>query len=267
MEEITPEPKPPEPPPSGERMREILREKRSLRPRYTVFMVAAALAAGWFLSNLKHGSLQEQAAKHEKQALSIIERDAINKQIEVAATQRYGGESKNYEQRMLVQRVGNAINTKTDIAKKSAGPLRFHLLAELNSINLYALSTGDVYITTAMLNRMQTEAQLAAALAHGAAHTFKADGMQSSTVNKTTSYFHSAEQEAAADVLTVKLMSQAGYKPQAFATMLSVLAGAYRAGADVAFFTTHPNSEGRLEAIDRAITDLYPNGVPKELSE
>lgn len=263
---ITPEPSPPAAPPSGEQMRAILREKRALRPRYTIFMVVLALAAGWFLGNLKQGSQQEKIARQERAANALITRDAINQQIEALASSKLGGESKNYEQRMLVARVGNAINTKTDVTK-SGKPLHFHLLAEPNAINLYALSTGDIYITTAMLNRAQTEAQLASILCHGAAHALKADSMQSSTANGKTAYFHSAMQEQAADMLTVKLMAQAGYKPQAFATMLGVLATAYNAGAEVTFFTTHPNSEGRLDAISGAIHKLYPDGVPKELSE
>jgi predicted Zn-dependent protease len=241
---------------------------RRISPRRKLLAAALALAAGAFLLTLKHGAEQDHATIAAANAISSAQRDTTNAEIKKIMETRYGGASNNREQSALVSRVGTTIRTKLD-PKSTKIPLQFHLLKEANSINIYGLSSGDIYITTALLNRMQTEGQLAAILAHGVAHALHGDGVSPVT---TPAYAlplwqHTVEQERAADMLTLKLMSQAGYDPNAFTGALMVLAKAYNAGADVAFFTTHPNEAERLNAIASAITALYPKGVPAVLSK
>ena len=241
---------------------------RRISPRRKLLAAALAIAAAAFLLTLKHGAEQDHATVATTKALTSAQREATNAEIKNIMETRYGGASDNREQTTLVSRVGTTIGTKLD-PKSTKIPLQFHLLKEANSINVYGLSNGDVYITTALLNRMQTEGQLASMLAHGAAHALAGDGVNPVT---TPAYAlplwqHTVEQERAADLLTLKLMSQAGYDPNALGSALMVLAKAYKAGADVAFFTTHPNEAERLNAIASAIAALYPSGVPAVLSK
>ena len=76
-----------------------------------------------------------------------------------------------------------------------------------------------------------------------------------------------AAQESAVDSRALKIMSDSGYNPNAMLGMLEVLTAAYTAGADAQFFTSHPSADGRVEAIQAAITKLHPNGVPEILSK
>ena len=62
-------------------------------------------------------------------------------------------------------------------------------------------------------------------------------------------------------------MGQAGYDPTAFGAALNVLASAYHAKADVAFFTTHPSTADRLNGVAAAIKLAYPEGLPEILSK
>ena len=259
----------PESPPSMAVVRAELNDKRRISRTHKILMGALALAAIGFLATLKHGSQQEHALAAETSEHARERREHVNAEITKAAATQWGGESSNREQRALVARVGQAIATKSG-AKQYPVALRFHLLAEPNAITLYGLSSGDIYITTALLNRMQTEGELAAALAHAAAHAIAGDALAPVTTTPPSPrplWQHSVSEERAADALTVTWMGQAGYDPNAFSSMLMVLAKAYNAGADVGFFTTHPNAPDRLDAIRASIAATYPSGVPKELSK
>jgi beta-barrel assembly-enhancing protease len=247
-------------------------EPRALRPHLSrkqiTLMVLVALVGGAALLTLKstanHENAQIRSANQNAAEQRMAEAETISKTL----LKRYGGLSSNTAHKALVGRVGDAIRGKLD-PKSTAPAMRFHLLTEENSINMFALANGDVYVTTALINRMQTEGQLAAVLAHGVAHVVAQHDLAALPVEGEAlpmwSYATRSEREA--DALGLKLMSSAGYDPNAMIGMLSVLVKAYNDGADVAFFTTHPNEEGRLNEIEAAIHRLYPQGIPAVLSK
>jgi len=234
------------------------------RPRRVVALLVAVLLATLLLASLKWQGGRERTQLAAVQALTAQQQAAAAAQVAAYVPQQWGGASTNKTQSALVARVALALTSKSD-AGKANPPLHFHLMAEANSLNIYALG-GEIYLTTALLNRMQTEGQLAAAMAHAAAHALAHDGL-TAVAQATPLWQYSVSQEQLADMLTVKLMGQAGYDPHAFARMLMVLAKAYHDGADVAFFTTHPNMAERLTVLDATIAALYPQGVSQLLSK
>lgn len=246
----------------------LAREAQRVRPFRKLLMLGLVLAAGLFLLTLKQGGEAERAAAAHARALGLQQRTATNADITRAMQTRFGGISTNRAQLALVARVGAAIAGKTE-ARAAGLPLRFHLLAEPNHINSYALHGGDIYLTTALLNRMQTEGQLAAVLAHATAHVLAGDALSPVAAGGAAQpvWQHTLAQEAAADARAVTLMGQAGYDPNALNDMLGVLVAAYQAGADVAFFTTHPNTADRLARIAATIAARYPGGVPATFSK
>ena len=183
----------------------------------------------------------------------------------------YGPESTNATQRALVEKVGLSIVSRTT-AKDSPRNFRFHLLSDANTINAFALPTGDIYVTTALVNRMRTEGELAAILASEMAHVLSGHWMISDVpLNapapaKPLLHF-TPEQESAADMGGLKLMSEAGYNPESMLSMFSVLTEAYNKGAQTQFFATHPSSQWRLSNIQQGIKKLYPAGIPAVLSK
>lgn len=243
--------------------RQVMARARFSRKRLIGFaLVVGAIAL--VLGNLKMGA-HEEKAKNDADIAAIRAEAKAAEAAGIKETARlYGGLSNNGDQRALLTRVSSAFTTKSD-AKKSPVPLRFHLLAEADDINLFAASSGDIYVTTALLNRMQTEGQLAAVIAHGIAHVMAGDVAKPST--HIAQWLYSPESEAAADALSVGLMAQAGYSPEALVGMFNVLAEAYRNKAEVYFFVSHPNADGRIEAIESAIKAKFPDGVPAELSK
>lgn len=247
----------------------LIADARRIPPRRRIMMLVALVVAAGYLSTLKNGADQEKRVLQEVKQKQAEQREATNGEINAAMKKDFGGVSTNQDQIALVARVAAAVIGKTDAAK-TVPPMRVTLLAEPNHINLYALSSGEVYITTALLNRMQTEGQLAAMIAHAAAHAMAGDGLMVLPANAKIPkpmWQYRPEAVKKADVLTVKLMSQAGYDPNAFGRALAVLAEAYHAGADASFFTTHPSAADRQAGIDAAIKLLYPDGLPAILSK
>lgn len=250
-------------------LEKLIADARRIHPRRRIIMVALVLATALYLTTLKEGGEQERATKAVASSISAQQREATNAEIIAAMERDFGGESANKDQVALVARVANTLREKTD-AGKAAKPINVILLAEPDHINIYGLSSGEIYITTALLNRMRTEGQLASMLAHAAAHAMVADGLAVLPPNPKIPkpiWQYRPEAETRADVLTIKLMSQAGYDPYAFGRALTILAEAYHAGADASFFTTHPSAPDREKGIEAAITQVYPDGLPEILSK
>lgn len=250
-------------------LEKLIADARRIHPRRRIIMIALVLATALYLTTLKEGGEQERATKAVANSISAQQRQATNGEIIAAMERDFGGPSSNKDQVALVARVGGTILEKTD-AGKAAKPMKVILLAEPDHINIYGLSSGEIYITTALLNRMQTEGQLASMLAHAASHVMVTDGLAVLPANPKIAkplWQYRPEVETKADVLTIKLLSQAGYDPHAFGRALTILAEAYHAGADASFFTTHPSAPDREKGIEAAIKQVYPDGLPEILSK
>jgi predicted Zn-dependent protease len=71
--------------------------------------------------------------------------------------------------------------------------------------------------------------------------------------------------ELESDQLGVKFVSQAGYDPRGMIEVMKVLKEASKTRTPE-FFSTHPNPENRVEKINEAIKQVFPNGVPDGLT-
>ncbi len=159
----------------------------------------------------------------------------------------------------------------------------FHLLADDKTVNAFALPGGQIFITYALFKRLNNDDQIAAVLSHeighvmarhGAQHLAKqqlAQGITTAAIVGTGDY--SAGQMAAvigqmvnmkygrgdeieSDLLGVRFMVNAGYKPEAMIEVMKVLQEASKGkGNGPDFFSTHPNPENRIERIKQAIEE------------
>ena len=229
---------------------------------------------------------QRQAADAAIPALTLTQEMALGQMAAPTLQATYGGISQNADQTATVSRVGQHLVSVLDAAK-NPWKFEFYLLAEPNILNAYALPGGPIFMTTALLNRLQTEGQLAAILAQQIAHVnhrhvakqLKALGLTTALLSTTNGdpighmvpevvkFTFTPEQELVADRDAAELMGKAGYSPAALTSALGILSTAYYAKAEVAYFTTHPNAPNRLENITAAIAALYPSGVPDHLSK
>jgi len=170
-------------------------------------------------------------------------------------------------------------------------------LADAETVNAFALPGGQVFITAALFERLQTEGQLAGVLGHeighvvarhSAEHIAKAQLMEGLTgaaviaaydpenpssaqraqmaavVGQLVSMKYGRDDELESDQLGVRFMTEAGYDPNALIGVMQILAES-GGGGQPEFFSTHPNPENRVEKIEAAIAAEYPDGVPDGL--
>jgi predicted Zn-dependent protease len=213
------------------------------------------------------------------------------------AAQMGGAVTDSDPQARLVDEVGKRLVDYTDAAK-SPYKFEFHLLANRDMINAFALPGGQIFITRALLDKMETEAQLAGVLGHEIAHVIhrhsaehiakgqlgqglvaavavgasdRRQGMSAamlaSFVSNMIQLKYGRNDERESDEYGVKYMAQAGYDPRGMIHVMRVLkqAGGGRGGPD--FMSTHPDPGDREQTIKQIIEKNYPNGVPSNLTE
>jgi predicted Zn-dependent protease len=168
-----------------------------------------------------------------------------------------------------VDEVGQGLipySTRTDI------PYVFQVVNS-DQINAFATMGGYVYVTTGLLAAADNEAQLASVLGHeighiAARHAVKqmrdmaiasgvatAAGLDRNTavsigVELAIRRPNSREDEYEADELGLDNMREAGYAPSAMVAFMEKLLGE---GSVPTFLSTHPDTEDRITALNRAI--------------
>ncbi|MFC1763210.1 M48 family metallopeptidase [Planctomycetota bacterium] len=159
----------------------------------------------------------------------------------------------------------------------------YHYTAvESNQVNALALPGGYIFITRGMLEKLESEAQLAAILGHETAHVVGRDsanalskqiGMQLASVAAAVadpsagagafyaSQFlmltYSREDETQADISGLHYMVEAGYDPQGMIDTMQVLESQMKR-RPIEFFSTHPLPENRLHLLHQLIENYYP---------
>lgn len=242
---------------------------------------------------------QENPVTHQKQHISLTPSQEIRLGLESAPTMvsKMGGEVPATDPRTEeVNRIGQLILSKT-IAAKSPWKFKFHLLSDTKTVNAFALPGGQVFITLGLYDKLQNEAQLSGVLSHEMGHVIErhsaqqiakkelgqavvigvgvgASGQQHSQmynpqaiallVNEMIQLRYSRKDESQADIWGVKLMTQAGFDPQAMIQVLEILKAVGGAGHSVELFQTHPNPDLRIRQIKEYLAENPP---PSGLSQ
>ena len=176
----------------------------------------------------------------------------------------------------------------------------YHLLADDKTINAFALPGGQVFITRALLVRLQNEAQLAGVLGHETGHVIERHSAQqmakgqlgqsivtavgvgssgsrdngmtetmiANTVNQMRQLSYSREDETQADTRGLQYMSQAGYDPRAMLGVMQILDDVTKqqGGHPPEMLQTHPYPQHRIETINAWLKQYMPNGIPGNLT-
>jgi predicted Zn-dependent protease len=260
--------------------------------------IALAVAAFAIVSFL--GSKVYNPVTGQDQYISITQEQEIALGIQAAPEMeaQFGGLEPDADYQTIVQYVGNYI-VKNSEGAQSGYPFEFHVLADHQTINAFALPGGQVYITRALVDKLETEGQLSGVLSHEVMHVLArhsaeqiaqsqlAEGLSGALVLATydpndpssmrtaqvallisqlVQMKFSRDDEIAADTFGVELMSQAGYDPYQMVSVMKILEESSSA-APIEFFSTHPSPENRIGRIQAAIIEKYPNGIPTGMIE
>jgi len=129
-------------------------------------IIAAVTLLGYFFNTSKNPVTGE--SQHVN--MSADQEIALGLQAAPQMAQQYGGESRDARATAAVQQVGQRIVQANGLDQKTKYQYRFHLLADDQTINAFALPGGQVFITQGLLNNLTSEAQLAGVLAHEVGH-------------------------------------------------------------------------------------------------
>jgi beta-barrel assembly-enhancing protease len=231
-------------------------------------------------------------------SLTVDQEIALGLQAAPEMAAEFGGLEANQEAQALVDKVGQQLVAQS-AAGESPYQFDFNLLADDQTINAFALPGGPIFITDALLKRLETEGQLAGVLGHEITHVVgrhsaeqiaKAQLTQglsgaaviaasdpdnpnssqqaaavAAVVGQLINTKYGRDDELEADRLGVRFMADAGYDPRSMIKVMEILAEAHGGQGPPEFFSTHPNPENRIEQIQAAIEKEFPNGVPEGL--
>jgi beta-barrel assembly-enhancing protease len=246
-----------------------------------------------------YGSREVNPVTGETQhiALSQEQEIALGLQSAPSMASEFGGLDPDQEIQADVEAIGQRVVSQS-VAGKTPYKFRFQVLRDAETVNAFALPGGPIFITRALLDRLENEAQLAGVLGHEVGHVVGRHSAEHLAKNQlaqalvgavgaATSDQHGGSQQAAmlaafvaqmvqlkygrddeleADSLGVGLMSDGRYDPRALIDVMGILARSSDDGGQPEFLSTHPDPGNRQERIRAAIAQRFPGGVPADLT-
>jgi beta-barrel assembly-enhancing protease len=193
--------------------------------------------------------------------------------------------------------LGNKL-VENSFAGEAPYKFQFHVLADPNTVNAFALPGGPVFITRALLDRLENEAQVAGVLGHEIGHVIarhasehiaksnlansvvgavavagsdeygrgQQAAMMAAFVAQMAQLRYGRNDELESDKYGVRIMSETGYDPRAMLGVMKILQEASGGSRQTEFMSTHPDPGNRLQKIEETIRELYPQGVPETLT-
>lgn len=193
-----------------------------------------------------------------------------------------GGQSRDAQAQALVDRVGAKLVQST-LARETPYRFEFHLLADRQTVNAFALPGGQIFITEALFRLFKNEDQLAGVLGHEIGHVVGRHSNEQMATSKLWSGLaqgagvllsdgqggggqqiaqvvanmrvmkYGRDDELESDDLGVRFLIEAGYNPEALVGVMEILANASKGSNQPEFMSTHPAPENRVERIRAAI--------------
>ena len=269
--------------------------RSSALPRLLIAAVIVIISLVTYFGSSVYNPVTEETQHID---LTVEQEIALGFKAAPEMAAQFGGLHPDQEAQALVDEVGQELVVKT-AAGQTDYKFDFNLLADNETINAFALPGGPVFITAALMERLNSEGQLAGVLAHeighvvgrhAAEHIAKArltEGLAGAAViaaydpeNPNSSQQAAAvaamigqvitlrygrEDELESDRLGVRFMAEAGYDPRSMITVMEILRDAGGSSGQPEFFSTHPNPDRRMERIQEAIAAEFPEGVPEGL--
>jgi len=250
--------------------------------------MAAAIAIFSLISYF--GTTQNNPTTGEVQHIGITteQETALGLQAVPEMEQQFGGEDTNANDQAIVDQVGNKV-LQGSSAGNSPYQFEFHLLADPQTINAFALPGGQVFITRALYEKLQTEGELAGVLGHEIGHvvgrhsaeqiakTQLTEGLTGAAViaaydpnnpssagsaqiaaliGQLVSLKFTRADETEADKFGVCFMNEAGYDPNEMVGVMQVLEAAQTGNQPPEFFSTHPSPANRIQQIQSDIQNI-----------
>jgi len=265
------------------------------RGRWIIALILVVISVVSYCSSSVYNPITEE---DQYVGLSVDQEIALGLQAAPEMAAQFGGLHPDQNVQALVDQVGERIVAQTQ-AGETEYDFEFNVLADDETINAFALPGGPIFITQALLKRLETEGQLAGVLGHEIGHVVArhsseqlakarlTEGLSGAAViaaydpenpnstqqtaavaamiGQVVNMRYGREDELESDHLGVRFVADAGYDPNSMVTVMQILAEANQGQQPPEFFSTHPNPDRRIERIQAAIAEEFPEGVPEGL--
>lgn len=195
----------------------------------------------------------------------------------------FGGLYQDQKVQDLVKKVGQGIVQNTEV-KNGPYQFDFHVLADPETVNAFAVPGGQIFITMGLLKRLKSEDQLAGVLGHEIGHVVGRHSAQqiakqelvgglagaasialsdpnspngnayiAQYVANLVNLKYGRDDELESDDFGVKYMVETGRNPEAMVEVMEILAAAGGPDRPAEFQSSHPNPENRIAKIKAAM--------------
>jgi predicted Zn-dependent protease len=249
--------------------------------RFKLFlMLGLAMAA--FQAFKYFTNTQTNPVTGENQRIQWTQEEEVSLGLQSAPqmAQQHGGLHPDQRAQAYLDQVGQRL-VKGTTASKMGYPFDFHLLADDQTVNAFALPGGQCFITAALFEKLKSEDQLAGVMGHEIGHVIHRHGAErmasqgfiqgliqsvmigaggdmnvaqiANVVVQYTSMKYGRDQELESDDFGVKLMYEAGYDPSQLVGVMDILEESSGGSRVPEFQSTHPSPENRREKIREAV--------------
>ncbi len=260
-----------------------------LTARLVILLAIVAFGFIQYLSTTKL-IVNPYTGESQRIALSPQQEVQLGLQSVPKMIQMHGGQHRDTEAQGIVDRVGARLVKHVNLTAKFGDPIgypfEFHLLADENMINAFALPGGQIFITYALYKQLENEDQLAGVLGHeighvvakhsneqmsksgflrsigtGVAVALGGDGgagtaQLGAMVNQVLTTKYGREDEYESDRIGCWLLLHAGYNPQAMLGVLEILKRSAEGPRPPEMLSTHPLPENRIDKIKAVLAGL-----------
>ena len=245
--------------------------------------IGLAIVAFAFIQKCNNTEENPYTGRSQHITMTSDQEIAIGLQSAPKMAQQHGGLYPDQRLQSFVESVGNKL-VQNSIARETPYKYDFHLLADDQTINAFALPGGQCFITYALFSQL-TEAQLAGVLGHEIGHvigrhsaeriadsqtwqtatmgaTVGAGDMGSivGSIGQNTLLKNGRGDELESDELGVLFMIQSGYDPYEMIKVMEILKAAGGPNRTPEFQSTHPDPENRIQKIKEAIAKYTNQG-------
>lgn len=262
-----------------------MRRSNGFKIRLIIGLVIAAFALFKYYSS---SSVNEITG--EKQHINITPEQEIQLGLDGRnyMIQESGGLYQDPEVQQYIDLLGRRIVESSD-ASKTPYQYEFHVLADANQVNAFAMPGGQIFITAGLLKRLETEDQVAGVLGHEIGHVVARHSAQqmakqdltqglagaagvvggdmnsaqyAQMIGNMVNMKYGREDELESDELGVRFMVQSGYDPHALIRVMEILDEASGGQAPPEFQSTHPSPKNRVQRIKEAIDKYGGSATP-----
>ncbi len=241
-------------------------------------LIGLAIVAFAFFKKCNNKTLNPYTDRVQNIDMTSDQEIAIGLQSAPQMAKQHGGLYPDQKLQSYIDMVGNKL-VNSSMAKETPYRYEFHLLSDPNTINAFALPGGQIFITYALLSKLENEDQVAGVLGHEIGHVLgrhSAERIAEHEFWKTVSAGASVgadaggivnsigtnvllgngrDDELESDKLGVLFMINAGYNPEEMIGVMKVLKAAGGPNRVPEFQSTHPDPDNRIEKIREAIRE------------